>query len=183
MHHPQVLQSPTVNDCLKVKIDGHAEPQLVPKLLVKVSVRELHNNLVSATIYGGMKQARYEYAKEKVIISLSTLLLFFNWTCMHVQIRSWENAGGQSQSPVQPIIPADIESRHLLKSTEYIRTSLGFIIVMGRQVTPLSDNGEKDGVFTITLKIITRFALNLIEVFFAMFNIIILSFKHNTYKQ
>ena len=31
MHHPQVVQSPAVNDCLKVKIDGHTEPQLVPK--------------------------------------------------------------------------------------------------------------------------------------------------------
>ena len=26
MHHPQVTQSPIVNDCLKVKIDGHTEP-------------------------------------------------------------------------------------------------------------------------------------------------------------
>ena len=26
MHHPQVVQSPIVNDCLKVKIDGHTEP-------------------------------------------------------------------------------------------------------------------------------------------------------------
>ena len=46
MHHPQVVQSPIENDCLKVKIDGYTEPQLVPKLLLHVSVRELHNNLV-----------------------------------------------------------------------------------------------------------------------------------------
>ena len=39
MHHPQVVQSPIVNDCLKVKIDGHTEPQLVPKLLLQLSVR------------------------------------------------------------------------------------------------------------------------------------------------
>ena len=31
-HHPQVVQSPIVNYCLKVKIDGHIGPQLVPKL-------------------------------------------------------------------------------------------------------------------------------------------------------
>ena len=55
MHHPQVVQSPIVNDSLKVKIDGHNELQLVPKLLLQVSVRELHNNLVSATIDGGIK--------------------------------------------------------------------------------------------------------------------------------
>ena len=46
IHNPQVVQSPTANDCLKVKIDGYTEPQLVPKLLLKVSIRELHNSLV-----------------------------------------------------------------------------------------------------------------------------------------
>ena len=55
MHHKQVLQSPIINDFLQVKIDGHTEPQLVPKLLFQVSIRELHNNLVSTTIYGGIK--------------------------------------------------------------------------------------------------------------------------------
>ena len=39
MHHPQVVPSPIFNDCLKVNIDGHSEPQLVPKLLLRVSVR------------------------------------------------------------------------------------------------------------------------------------------------
>ena len=34
MHHPQVVQSPIFNNCLKVKIDGHTETQLVPKLLL-----------------------------------------------------------------------------------------------------------------------------------------------------
>ena len=71
MHHPQVIQSPIVNDFLKVKIDGHTEPQLVPKLLLQVSVRELNKNLVSATIYGGLKEARYE--DDNIIISSSTL--------------------------------------------------------------------------------------------------------------
>ena len=55
MHHPQVVQSPIANDCLKVKIDGYTEPQLVPKLLLHVSVRELYNKLVRNTIYGGLK--------------------------------------------------------------------------------------------------------------------------------
>ena len=71
MHHPQVVQSPIVNDCLKVKIDGHTEPQLVPKLLLQVSVRELHNNLVSDTEDGGLKEARD--ADINTIISGSTL--------------------------------------------------------------------------------------------------------------
>ena len=28
MHHPQVVQSPIFNDCLKVNIDGHTEPHI-----------------------------------------------------------------------------------------------------------------------------------------------------------
>ena len=38
-HHPQVVQSPISNDCLKVMFDDQSEPQLVPKLLLQVSVR------------------------------------------------------------------------------------------------------------------------------------------------
>ena len=30
IHHPQVVQSPIANDCLKVKIDGYTETQIVP---------------------------------------------------------------------------------------------------------------------------------------------------------
>ena len=65
------MQSPIANDCLKVKIDGYTEPQLVQKLLLHVSVRELHNNLVSATKGGGLKEARDE--DYNIIISDYTL--------------------------------------------------------------------------------------------------------------
>ena len=58
---------------MKVKIDGYTELQLFPKLLFQVSVRELHNNLVSATKYGGLKEARDE--DDNIIISDSTLCL------------------------------------------------------------------------------------------------------------
>ena len=75
MHHPQVLQSPIINDCLKVKIDDHIEPKLVPKLLLQVSVRELHNNLVSDAENCGLKEARY--AENNIIISDSTLRSLF----------------------------------------------------------------------------------------------------------
>ena len=71
MHHPLVVQLTIFNDCLKVKIDGHNEPQLVPKLLLQVSVRDPHNNLVSATIHGGLKEARDK--DDNIIISDSTL--------------------------------------------------------------------------------------------------------------
>ena len=60
MHYPQVVQSPIDNDCLTVKIDVHNEPQLVTKLLFQVSIRELHNNLVSSTLHGGIEETRDE---------------------------------------------------------------------------------------------------------------------------
>ena len=52
--HTQVFQSPIYNDCLKVVFDDQTEPQLVPKLLLQVSVRELHNSLVSDPNNGGL---------------------------------------------------------------------------------------------------------------------------------
>ena len=36
--HPRVVQSPISNDCLKVMLDDKTEPQLVPKLLPRVSI-------------------------------------------------------------------------------------------------------------------------------------------------
>ena len=71
IHHKQVAQSPIENNFLKVKIDGYTEPQLVPELLLQVSIRELHNNLFSATKDGGLKETRDEY--ENILISDSTL--------------------------------------------------------------------------------------------------------------
>ena len=69
--HPQVVQSPISNDCLKFVLDNQTEPQLVPKLLLQVSVRELNNSLVSDPNDGGLKDARDEYGK--IIISDSKL--------------------------------------------------------------------------------------------------------------
>ena len=59
------------NDCLKVIIDDYTKPQLVPKLLLHFSVREFHNNLISATKYGGLKEAWDE--DDNIIISDSIL--------------------------------------------------------------------------------------------------------------
>ena len=71
MNHPKFVQSPIFNDFLKVNIDGHTEPQLVPKTLFQVSVRELHNSLVSEPLYGRLKEAID--AGNNIIISDSTL--------------------------------------------------------------------------------------------------------------
>ena len=51
--------------------DDKTEPQLVPKFLLQVSVRELHNILVSDPYDGGLKDARDE--ENNIIISDSTL--------------------------------------------------------------------------------------------------------------
>ena len=65
------MKSPIANDCLKVKIDGYTETQIFPKLLLQVSVIELHDNLFRYTKYGGLKEARDEY--DNIIISESKL--------------------------------------------------------------------------------------------------------------
>ena len=75
MHHPQVLQSPIANYCMKVKIGGYTEPQLVSEKIFQVSVIELNNNLVIATNYSGLKKARDE--DDNIIISDSTLRSLF----------------------------------------------------------------------------------------------------------
>ena len=54
--------------------DDQIEPQLVTKLLLQVSVRELHNSLVSYPNDGGLKDARNE--DDDIIISDSTLRSF-----------------------------------------------------------------------------------------------------------
>ena len=61
--HPQVVQSPISNDCLKVVLYDQTELTHVPKLLLQVSVRELHNSLVSDPNDGGLKDARDEDGK------------------------------------------------------------------------------------------------------------------------
>ena len=54
-----------------MKIDGDTEAQLAPKLLLQLSVIELHTNLVSDTVNGGIKEEIY--AKNNIFISDSTL--------------------------------------------------------------------------------------------------------------
>ena len=52
-------------------LDDQTESQLVPKLLLQVSIRELHNRLVSDPNDGGLKFARHEDGN--IIISDSNL--------------------------------------------------------------------------------------------------------------
>ena len=55
--------------------NDQTEPQLVPKCLPQVSVRELHNSIVRDPNYGSLKYARDEY--DNIIISDSTLHSLF----------------------------------------------------------------------------------------------------------
>ena len=56
--YPQVVQSPIKNDYLKLYIDGNTETQVVPKLLLQVSVWELHDIIVIQSEKGGLKEER-----------------------------------------------------------------------------------------------------------------------------
>ena len=57
LKHPQVLQLQISSYCLKLSIDGQAEKQLVPKLLLQVSARKLNNIMVSPPEEGGFTEA------------------------------------------------------------------------------------------------------------------------------
>ena len=75
-----MVQSPIYNACLKLIFDDQTEPQMVTNVLLQVSVRELHNNLVSDPNDGGLKEARDE--EINIIISDSTL-----WTLLIQQLK------------------------------------------------------------------------------------------------
>ena len=65
------MQSPIANYFLKVSIYGHSGPQLVSKMLLKVSVREIHNGILSPQEKGVIKEERY--VDNNIIIIDSTL--------------------------------------------------------------------------------------------------------------
>ena len=65
------MKSPIANDGLKLSIDGQVENQLVTKLLLHVSVKELHNSMVGPPEEGLFKEAID--ADNNIITSDSTL--------------------------------------------------------------------------------------------------------------
>ena len=71
MNHPQVVQSPIFNYCLKVNIDGHTRLNIVPKLSLQFLMLLFHIILVSEPKYGGLKEAID--ADNNINISDSTL--------------------------------------------------------------------------------------------------------------
>jgi len=61
--HENVVTSPIYSKTLLVKRPGSIEKQRVPKLLLEIPVRELHNLLVAPIDQGGLAQSRDEEKK------------------------------------------------------------------------------------------------------------------------
>ena len=66
------MKTPIENDCIYPYIDGNSEKQLMPNLLLVISIRELHNIMVSPKEEGELKEAID--TDNNIIISESTLL-------------------------------------------------------------------------------------------------------------
>ena len=74
LSHPRVVQSPIASDTLLVRNAETGKKERVGKLLLEISVRELHNDLISTATGGlvdGLPEARD--AKGKVVISDTSL--------------------------------------------------------------------------------------------------------------
>jgi hypothetical protein len=69
--HPQVIQSPITIDTLLLPGRETGVVMCVPKLLIEISIRELHNDLIESPESGGLAKARD--AEGRVIISDSVL--------------------------------------------------------------------------------------------------------------
>ena len=69
--HPRIIQSPLANDVLLIKNPENPKQKIpVPKLLREISIRELHNDLISKTS-SGLKEVYDD--NDKVIISDTAL--------------------------------------------------------------------------------------------------------------
>jgi hypothetical protein len=69
--HENVVTSPIYNETLLVKRPGSGEKHRVPKLLLEIPVRELHNLLVAPIDQGGLSQSRD--SEGKIVVSDTTL--------------------------------------------------------------------------------------------------------------
>ena len=55
LQHPQFVESPIANNSIKLSIDDQVETQVVPRLLLKVYFREVHNTMLHPIEEGGLK--------------------------------------------------------------------------------------------------------------------------------
>ena len=80
LQHTQVVQSQIANECLKVSIDGHSEQNLVPKLLLQVSVWELHNIMV-------IPQKSVDLSRQDIQTIISSLVILHYDQFYHPNVR------------------------------------------------------------------------------------------------
>ena len=69
--HRDVIACPNGKDTLKIKMEGQKDPVLMEKLLIQISIRELHNDLVKPMSEGGFAGARDK--EGNIIIGDTTL--------------------------------------------------------------------------------------------------------------
>ena len=67
LRNSNVRESPIARDSLLIDEDGEGIKTRVPKLLLECSVRELHNELISAVAEGGLEEARNRVSGEVII--------------------------------------------------------------------------------------------------------------------
>jgi hypothetical protein len=78
--HENVVTSPIYNETLLVKKQGSIKKHHVPKLLLEVPIRELHNLLVASLEHGGLLQSRDEDGI--IIVGDTTLRQIIKKTCL-----------------------------------------------------------------------------------------------------
>ena len=71
LKHPRAVMSPIANICLKLSINGQVEPWFVPKILLQVSVIDLHNSMLITQEERVLKESRD--VDNNIIISNLTL--------------------------------------------------------------------------------------------------------------
>ena len=76
MKNYSVFESPILHDNLLITDAESGLKQRVPKLLLECSMRQLHNELIASSDYGGLIGARHAYTND-VIIS-DTMLLYLS---------------------------------------------------------------------------------------------------------
>ena len=61
--NPQVVKSPLKNNHVNIKYNKTGEVLKTKKLPIKITIRELHNELIKSPLVGGFNGARSEYGE------------------------------------------------------------------------------------------------------------------------
>jgi hypothetical protein len=111
--HPQVIQSPITNDTLLLPDRETGVVMRVPKLLIEISIRELHNDLIESPESGGLAEARD--AEGRVIISDSVLRCL-----LPPQLQGFASRK-QRHPPWIPLLTLNLRRRRMLSWKESVQ--------------------------------------------------------------